>query len=496
MSAVSNIYLIIFLPLLSSILCQFSNKKFLPFLVTIASCVILLLLTTKAFSDVLQYKTIANDFELGLFSIALEFRLDAVSALFLSIMIFTKIAVLLYYHQDLENFIEDKKFFLASYLISIFGLIGVFISNNLLNLFLFLEIYAVSFFTISTFAKDKEISKSYFEYFCFNAALSLLLLFCFITIYLVLGDLTFDQIAKDVVMLENKRFLRVIFILLLISFLGKFFLSQIYFAKSNNNLLAKFLSTDFLFTKINLGIFLILKFTYEIFDRVLTLDKTIFAPFIFFLSFVAVLYFSFRIYRERNLKNISIYFCLSNLAFIFSCIFIKTTESLQSLFFFILNFSLVNFTIFIFSLFLEKHFGNAEIDKLKLLKKNSSLILSFKILLFFIVSFPFTTSFFALWHLINAAFEPSFKIILLPALVIMNFVQVVFAFKIMNVFFSDDVVEENAEEDTEEDVEETVMPKFGLQILLLLFLVIINLLPIVFLTVTNNISLNFASHLI
>ncbi len=484
-STVSNIYLIIFLPLLSSLLCQLFNKKSLPFCVAILSSFLLLIFSSKAFFDVLKYKIIANDFELGLFSIALEFRFYLLSALFLVIMIFTKTVILLFYSQDLEKFLENdnKNFFYSSYLIGIFALIGVFLSNNLFNLFLFLEIYSLSFFTISAFSKDKEVIKSYFSYFCFNAVLSLLLLFSLFAIYFALGDFRFDKITKDVFMVENKGFMAVIFILILISFLGKFFLSQVYFVKSNSdNLVAKFLATDFLFNKTNIGIFLILKFSYEIFNQVLILEKTIVAPVIFFLSFITVLYFSFKIYKENNLKNASIYFCLSNLALMFSCIFIKNTDSLQSLFFFILNFSLVNFTFFLFSLFLENLFGNSDIKNIKLLNyKYSFLGKSFKLLLFFVISFPFTTSFFALWHLTNAAFEINFKILLIISLVIVNFAQITFIFKIINSFFGEDLDEKNSDE--------IIMPKFNFQALLLILLVILNFLPIFFFTKSHNIAL-------
>ena len=66
----------------------------------------------------------------------------------------------------------------------------------------------------------------------------------------------------------------------------------------------------------NIGIFIILKFIHEIFGKALELENSALTTFIFFLSFTVVLYSSFKIYKERNLKNISVYFCLSNLLFI------------------------------------------------------------------------------------------------------------------------------------------------------------------------------------
>ena len=106
-------------------------------------------------------------------------------------------------------------------------------------------------------------------------------------------------------------------------------------------------------------------------------------------------------------------------------------------FFFKINFFFTGFhlAIFIFAAFLERNFGNAEIDKISLIrKKYFSLAFPIKLFLFFIASFPLSILFFANWYLACASMNIGFEIFLLVALVASNFVQINFVIKLISAF--------------------------------------------------------------
>jgi multicomponent Na+:H+ antiporter subunit D len=147
-------------------------------------------------------------------------------------------------------------------------LVGIFTTNNLLNLFLFFEIYSFSFFANLSISRETELLKLAFRYFCLNVTSSLLVLFSFFAIYLTFGETNFDKIAENLslVSVSNLWFSALIFGLLAVAFLIKFFPFWLYFHKlKSGNLIANFLAIDALFIKTNVGIFLILKFVYFFF---------------------------------------------------------------------------------------------------------------------------------------------------------------------------------------------------------------------------------------
>jgi multicomponent Na+:H+ antiporter subunit D len=490
MSAVSNIYLIIFLPLISSILCQLLSKKFLPFSIALSTCGLLIFFISKAFLDVLAYKEFGNEFESSIISLALEFKIDIVSIVFLSLVVFLKTIILFYYRSDIEESLNEKakKNFYSVYLLSIFALLGIFTTNNLLNLFLFLEIYAFSFFAISAISSDKRVIKSLFQYFSINSAASLLTIFCFLVIYLTLGEVNFDNISEDMQLVPNLWFLEIIFTLLLLSFVAKFFPFQLHLRNFHSvEPCARFLSVHSLFIKSNVGIFVILKLLYVMFGNVDLFKNLDLSPLAIFISLILIFYSAIQIYQQRNLKMIALYFCLNNLGFILACIALKTTESMQSLLFYSLNFSLVNLFIFIFSAFLERHFDSSEIDKIYLIKeKYLSLALPIKLLLLFIAAFPLSILFFANWYLAYAALGFGFEMFLLVALIVSNFAQVNFVIKIFSAFSSES-----------EDKEAEEMPDLGIKkyqfYLLSFWIFVIAAFALVFAAgMLNVVSLNFA----
>lgn len=505
MGTVSNIYLLIFLPLIASLFCQIFSHKNFPFWIAFTSCILEFFLALKIFPDILIYEKISNDFELSPLSIALEFRLDLLGMIFLLLLIFLKIVILFFYRCDIEKYLDEKnnRTFYSVFLLHLFALVGIFTTNNLLNLFLFFEIYAFSFFATLSISRDADLLKLSFRYFCLNAASSLLILFCFFTIYLIFNETNFDKIAEDLALLSGSYswFLVAVFLLLTFAFLIKFFPFWLYFQKlKSTNLIANFLAIDSLFIKTNVGIFLVLKFIYFFFGNHLIFvdfskSKFDLAPILIFLSILLIFYSAAKLYQQKHLKLIAAYFCLNNLGFIFACIALQSVKSLQALFFYMLNFSLVNLLIFIFASFMKRHLNSSSITKIKLIRKNHfMLVLPLKLLIFFIAAFPLTILFFANWYLAYASFTFGFEAFLLVALIVSNFAYVNIAIKLISSFFS-----KNSEEKTEETPKEFVflgLKKYQFYLASFWFLIVTIYLTSFLSDLTDNLSLKFASYLL
>ena len=441
MNAISNIYLIIFLPLFASLLCQLLGKKSLPFWIALSSSITLFFLTLKVLPDVLIYEKITNDFELSPLSIALEFSLDVLGIIFLLLLTFLKIVILFYYRSDIEKLLDQKgrKVFYSVYLMHLFALVGIFTTNNLLNLFLFFEIYSFAFFATSSISKNLNISKLSFRYFCLNATSSLVILFCFLAIYLSFGEINFNRIGEAFAMSTNLNFwfLAALVMLLGVSFIVKFFPFWLYFENLKSvNLISNYISIDSLFIKTNVGIFIVLKFLYFFFGSNLLFTRFDFAPLLILISLLLIFYSAIKLYSQKHLKSITVYLCLNNLGFILACIALQTIESLQALFFYIINFSLVNLLVFIFATFLKRNFKTSSISKIWLIKQNHFLlVVPIKLLIFFIAAFPLTTLFFANWYLAYARFSLNLSAFLLVGLIISNFVHVTLAIRLIAAFF-------------------------------------------------------------
>lgn len=496
MGVISNIYLLIFLPLIASLFCQIFSKKNFSFIIALSACIATLFLALKIFPDILIYEKISNDFELSPLSIALEFRLDLLGMIFLLLLIFLKIVILFFYRVDIEKALDQKnnRIFYSVFLLHLFSLVGIFTTNNLLNLFLFFEIYAFSFFATLSISRDVDLLKLSFRYFCLNAISSLLVLFCFFAIYLTFDEINFDKIADNLPLIAdtNLWFLAAIFVLLSFAFIIKFFPFWLYFEKlKSTNFIANFLAIESLFIKTSVGIFLTLKFVYFFFGNHMVFVNFSFAPILIFFSILLIFYSAIKLYQQKHLKLIAAYFCLNNLGFMFACIALQTIESLQALFFLLLNFCLVNLMIFIFATFLKRYFQTSSINKIWLIRKNHFLLaLPLKLLIFFIAAFPLTTLFFANWYLAYVSFSFGFEAFLLVALILSNFVHVNLGVKLISSFFTKDVSENSAE------LPFVGIKKYQFYLLSFWFLIATIYLSAFASGLTNALSLKFASFLL
>jgi multicomponent Na+:H+ antiporter subunit D len=450
MGTISSIYLMIFLPLISSLLCQAFARKKMSFYFAITSCLALFYLLLSAVPKVLLQKKISSDFELFPLSIALEFRLDLLSITFLLLTIFVKVASLLFYKSDVDRLLDQKNssIFYGVFLLQLFGLVGIFTSDNLLNLFLFFEVYAFGFFANLTLSRDGKLLELFFRYFCLNAASSLLILFTFFTLYLAFGEVNFEKLSTSFSLLPQEQlgFATLILLILSLCMILKFFPFWLYFKKiKSSELVSNFLAIDSLFIKTNIGIFLALKFGYFFFGKKLLFEQLHIAPLVIGGSLLLIIYSALALQKQKHLKLISVYLCLNNVGFSLAAIAIHSKESLQALFFYLLNFNLVVFFIFIFASFLKRHFLTSSLTKIHLIRRNSFLLLlPLKILVFFVAAFPFTLLFFANWYMAYSSLQPSFVAVLLIGVALSTFAASGLGIRLIDSFFAVENEEKNS----------------------------------------------------
>jgi len=437
---ISNIYLLIFIPFIASLSCQIFQFKNAGFSITLASILSIFALTVKIFPDILIYEKVKNDYDLSLLSIALEFSLDLVGIVFLFIILFLEFIILIFYRRDIEKMLTNKNyaFFYSVFLLNLFGLIGIFTTNNLFNLYIFIEIYSFAFFSITTISYNKKLLNISFKNFCLSSASSILILICFFAIYLTFGELNFDKIADNIFLLpkDNIWFLLLIFLLFFLAIIVKFFPLWQYFEKlKSTSLVASFLIIDAFFVKILVGLFLVIKFIYFFFGSNFLFTQYKFSTIIMLIGLLIVMFSSFKIIAEKHLKLICIYFVISNIGFMISAIGLQSIESMQSMFFFMLNFAITNFFIFLFASFVKTNFQTSSLNKMaRELQISEAISLPLKLIIPFVIGLPFTLLFFAYWHLALAILDYNLKIIMLLALIVSSFSQLNVAIKIIDAF--------------------------------------------------------------
>lgn len=400
---------LIFLPLVASLLCQFSSKKIVSLAIFTTSISLLFIGFFFLFFNYQEAKNLNQS------SIGLEFKISKLSSFFITFIIFLKAAAMFFYQDEIFPKLNSKRLrtFLSINLVNIFAIIGILTSNNLLNIFFFIEIFTISMFAALSMGKDKKSFNLLANYFVLQTISSLILLFCILMIFLTFGSFDVEIIKEKFIQSQNLNLSKPLFFLIFLSFIVKFFPIWLYFQNFKNN--NYFLSANLIFISANLGLFLIHKLDFLFF-------KNLSSSFIFLSLALIVNFFSaFNIAFNKHLKIVAINFCLNAISFASISILINNEASFRAFVFFIISLNSVGFFLIIFADFLRKIFDTSFYDRISFLAIfYKKFIFPLKFLLIFIAAAPFTSLFYGNLNLISSIFAKSH----FSLSIIDNFVQI------------------------------------------------------------------------
>ena len=433
-------YLIIFTPLIFSILCFLAPARF-DFSIFIVAIATLSLLIFNITPDLLVYGKLTSDINLEDGSILTEYYFDFLAIFFLFLVIFNKLIINIYYRLDIKKLINEeiRKLFYAISLLNLFGLVGIFTTNNIINLYIFIEIYSLTFYAIMSISNDKNLTKLSFKYFAWGIVGSILILLSFLSLYILTGETRVNHIINDIVyILESDHLMAaLIFFITIVAILIKFFPIWLYFEKiKSNNFIANFLSTSSLFIKTNIGLYLLIRVIFFLFGIDFSFAKLNFNFPLFLAGSALVIYGNIQLLKYQHLKIIASNLCLINLGFALVGIALALKESLSATFLYIINYSFVNLMIFLFASYLSRNFSNCNIENLHIVRKNNFITgVPLKAIMFFIAGFPMTIFFLANWQLAYATSDFSPSLFVLILLITTNFSVIKLVIKMINYFY-------------------------------------------------------------
>jgi multicomponent Na+:H+ antiporter subunit D len=393
MSSPTLPYLLLFLPLIASVFCFLVNFKKSDFLIFISISSILLIITIRLGFNFFVNGEIKSD-STEILSIPTEYRLDYLAIFFLLLILSSQILIAFLYRFDLSKALnkDNRQLFYSVWLLNIFGAIGIFATNNIFNLFVFIEIYCLTFCAIITMSNDLALSKSAFKYFCNSASGAILMLLALILIHASCEFLQIDKIDNSLFASDLVSWFVVIAVIL------KFFPINLYFniLKSRDPLSTILLSFA-LVTNGVIGFYLLLRILLLLFE-----GNQIFFWFAPAVGFMLIFYSNYKMLRTKYLKVFALYFVLTNLGFVLIT-FLVNKSSFASLLY-IVNYVLSGLALFCVAKYLANNQKSLQIrlSKHNFGWQNKIIIL---VIILIISNLPFTLIFWANWNLALLSFD-------------------------------------------------------------------------------------------
>ena len=130
-------------------------------------------------------------------SIGIEYKVSRLNAFFMLLISFISLVNLIGMRSLISSELDEKKYplFFGLLLISITGLLGICISNDIFNIYVLLEVNAIASYALVASARKPESAKAAFDYLIFGTIGSTFILFGIGFIYAMVGSLNLTEIS-------------------------------------------------------------------------------------------------------------------------------------------------------------------------------------------------------------------------------------------------------------------------------------------------------------
>ena len=348
--------LFLLVPLFVGFLSIFSKHFYIKKIgnINIFCYLILTLLSIFLFFNILFSSPII--YEIGLFGkYGIILIMDSLSSIFICLSSILSLFVIIYSYFYFKNTNQNIQYY-QSFNFMLFGINGIFLTNDLFNLYIFFEIMFFSSLVFIFFSEKKKLTnidcriEAIYKYLLLGIFSSFFLLLGIIFVYSLLGSLNLSDIANKIYLLSYYGNFQLIIIvsciLFIISFGNKIALFPFHFWLPDVHPIvpapiSSILSS--LLTKV--GIYCIIRILYIVFYPY----KLYFIPMLQFLSIITIIIGSISAVVQYDLKKILAYSTISQLGYIIFCLSLDTYLSIFTSIIYIISHSFSKLMMFLIS---------------------------------------------------------------------------------------------------------------------------------------------------
>ncbi len=421
----------IIIPLSGALICFLLPKRF-SWLFSTSIVMFTFLISLLLFKFSLGSETIFYNLGNWGSSVGIEYKLDKLSSFFIMLVSFVSLINILAM-RNLANYELDETklpLFFGLFLLAMIGLLGVSISNDIFNIYVLLEVNAISSYALVAAAKKEGSKKAAFEYLIFGTIGSTLILFGIGFIYALCGSLNLNEISYKIPELLDNQALFAGMLLIFIGILMKAalfplsnWLVNIYQASPS------FISAMLASASNKIGVYLLLRFFFNVFK----LNKSSFEYleiFLLLFSMLAIFICAILALKQTNIKRFLAYSSLSQIGFIILAVALASEVSISGALIYSFTHALEKTCLFLGVGYLVMYSTSSEkISSFGGLARTQTWICSLIIInLLSSVGMPLTAGFVGKWQIFKAALASDIWYILIVSVAVLFTFSYVFKF--------------------------------------------------------------------
>ena len=430
-------YLFLFIPLIFSAINILQNYKATNTLITVLVISFILVLSFYLMPEVLPNKTLQSKIGNDVLFIMTEYKIDFLNLVFLVMIFFTKLIAFLFFDND-SVYTKKLNFFFGIYLVNYFSICGILLSNNIFNIFLYIEFYSFTLYNLMSDYKKLSYTMVAYKYYNNGVLGSLFLIFFVFLVYLTFGSADIDYITANTNIIKNDYLYNLSIFIFLAAVSFKFFSFNLYFSEVlKSSEITNLLFINILFSDIIIGVYVMRKFIYSLFDLNLLFNIFHINYFFYLVGSILIIYSSIRIYMRRNLLPTIYSLSLIMLGYVIILIGMNNDYSFISMTSFLINHVLVNFLFYLITALCVYLYGKSDTPILYSFVKYNYIIYA---IVLSKLCLPIASGFNSSWNYILSVIEEKSYYLFLPFIIEKSFM--IFLFVRHYLVFTKEVKEE------------------------------------------------------
>ncbi len=435
---------IILIPLVTAIIIPlfgFINKK-LPFYVTLLSAFTNFILVIRTAKKIFSYGTERYFFGGFEAPFGIEYVVDGLNSIILIIISFMFFIITVYSKRSLEKEIENRRLplFYALYTLFYTGILGIVITGDIFNLYVFIEIASLSSYTLIAMGQKRNALMASYNYLILGTIGATFILIGIGYLFMATGSLNMADIKLRIVPLYHSKMVRTAFAFLTLGLMLKLALFPLHVWLPNAYSYAPSAMGALLAaTGTKVSAYALIRILYSVFTIEFDMKIIPFNQIFLLISLVAILAGSTLALAQTNLKKMLAYSSIGQIGYITLGISLSNATSLQGSVLHIFNHSLMKGGLFLIAggIFYKLNIENIY-DMKGISKRMPYSMAFFVILTLSMIGMPFTVGFLSKWYLILGAIEVG-RYFVIPIIVISSLLSLIYLWRLVEISFNSDV---------------------------------------------------------